>query len=1161
MNYRKKAMLMAGALLCLNLSIYSQSISLKMSNVSVKKAMTELQTKSGYSFVYIAGDVDTDRTVSINASQLKDAVAQILKGQNVSYEIQGKNIVIKKGSQQQVTSGKRKKVTGTVKDANGEPIIGATVVEKGTTNGTITDFDGNYTLELSGNGTLSISYIGYKTQEYTASQIKHGTLAIVLKEDTEVMDEVVVVGYGSMRKKDLTGSVIQINPTKIADSNPANVQDLLRGTAGLQIGYDASAKGGGTMQLRGQNSVYTDGDHNTPLIVLDGMVFYGELSEINPDDIGQIDILKDASSAAIYGAKAASGVIIITTKKGKLGKPTINVSANFGIDTKSKFRDVYNSDGYLKYREDFYKTSTLGFDSNGKYSYYAVGNLGMGYYDNPKNLSQYGVTQEQWASYTTNTSGESLESIYAKRLNMYNYSKDAYEGFLAGRVTNWEDVVFRAGFRQDYNISVSGATDRINYYLSFGYLNNEGVTAGDEYKSFRSNVKLNGKITDWLEIGANINFQDRSDGGLAIDLETEQDPYSYVTMLRLSPFASLYDEDGNYKQYPMDSDLHYGYNYFFDNNYYDLEKGYTVFNTIFNAKVKLPFNITYDFNISPRYQFYYNRYFMSNELPNSDPKEKGVDRGWGKNFDYSLNNTINWDYIFDDKHHVMVTLAQEAEERRYWSDEINARNILPSDALGFHNTQNATKEDSEFSTNDTHETAAAYLGRIFYSYDDRYMFTGTVRRDGYSAFGASNPWATFPSFSAAWTFSNEKFVNIPWLDSGKLRVSWGKNGNRSLADTYLSLANLTAGTGATMDYLKPDGSLFMDMKYLMMDRLANPRLQWEKTEAYNIGLDFTILGNRLSGSIDYYMKKTHDMIMAQRLPNFSGFNSIYTNLGEVQNSGVEIALSSLNIDTDNLRWGTTLTFSYNNNRINHLYYDYDENGIERDDTSNGWFIGKPVDEIWDFKVIGTWQVDEANEAALVNQVPGDPKVANIYTEDDIINPDGTRTPVYNDNDKVFQGRRTAPIYWSMRNDFTLWKSFDLSFSLYSYMGHKSVSTYYLNKANTADCMTRGYNQYVQSYWLPENPTNDYVRLNAAGPSGASDPVKVYNRSFVRLDNITLGYTLPAHWTQKVMIDRVRITASIRNVAIFGGSKTWEFGDLETGGLATRTYNLGFNFTF
>ena len=313
MNYRKKAMLMAGALLCLNLSIYSQSISLKMSNVSVKKAMTELQTKSGYSFVYIAGDVDTDRTVSINASQLKDAVAQILKGQNVSYEIQGKNIVIKKGSQQQVTSGKRKKVTGTVKDANGEPIIGATVVEKGTTNGTVTDFDGNYTLELSGNGTLSISYIGYKTQEIPVSQLKAGAV-ITLKEDTEVMDEVVVIGYGTQRKGDVTSAISSVKAEDFTVGKVGDAADLIKGkVAGLTI-----AKGSGdpnatsTIRLRGVISV---NGSTTPLILIDGVE--GDLGTVAPENIEAIDVLKDASAAAIYGTRGANGVILITTKTGK----------------------------------------------------------------------------------------------------------------------------------------------------------------------------------------------------------------------------------------------------------------------------------------------------------------------------------------------------------------------------------------------------------------------------------------------------------------------------------------------------------------------------------------------------------------------------------------------------------------------------------------------------------------------------------------------------------------------------------------------------------------------------------------------------------------------------------------------------------------------------
>lgn len=1057
-------------------------------------------------------------------------------------------------------SAQKQMLKGQVLDSRGEPLIGVSVLEKGSSNGCITDFNGAFSMSVEKGKTVTFTYIGYQTKELKVDGKTE--VNITLMEDAAALEEVVVVGYGSMRKKDLTGSIVQINPDKMADSNPTSVQDLLRGTAGLQIGYDASAKGGGSIQLRGRNSVYDKGDHNNPLIVLDGMVFYGELSEINPDDIGQIDVLKDASSAAIYGAKAANGVIIVTTKKGKMGKPVINVSANIGFDTKSKFREVYGPQAYLKYREDYYKTSTLGFDDKGNYGYYNKGSFGKGYYDHPSNLGTYGVTTDQWKAYTTNVEGESLESIYAKRLNMYTYSKDAFQNFLDGKTTNWEDLVFRTGLRQDYNASVSGASDRINYYMSAGFMKNEGVTAGDEYQTFRSNLKVNGKITDWLEIGANVNFQDRSDGSVSIDLNTEQDPYSYVTMLRLSPFASAYNEDGSYKQYPMDSDLHYGYNFFFDRDYYKLEKGYTVLNTIFNAKVKLPLNITYEFNIAPRFQWFYDRYFMSADLPNCDPKSKGVNRESAKRFDYSLNNTITWDYTFKKVHHVILTLAQEAEERRYWQDRIEARNILPSDALGLHNTQNGTKENSNFSSYDTHETAAAYLGRLFYSYDDRYMFTGSVRRDGYSAFGASNPWATFSSFSVAWTFSNEKFMqDTKWLDYGKLRLSWGNNGNRSLENSYLSMANLSSGSNAAMDYLKADGSLATDMKYLMMDRLANPSLQWEKTEAYNVGLDFSLFGKRLSGSIDYYYKKTHDMIMPQRLPNFSGFNSIWTNLGEVQNKGVEVSLNSVNIEQENFRWTTNLSFSYNNNKINHLYYEYDENGKEMDDTSNGWFIGKSIGEIWNYDVIGTWQVDEADEAAKVNQVPGDPKVANYYTEDDIINEDGSRTPVYNDKDKVFHGTTIPPVYWNIRNDFTLWKNFDISFSIYSYMGHKSTGTYYLNKANTADCMSRAHNQFVQSYWLPESPTNDFVRLDAAGPSGASDPVKVYNRSFIRLDNITLGYTLPKEWTKKMLIDRIRLTASIRNVAAFGFDNTWEFGDYETGGMANRIYNIGFNLTF
>ena len=687
-------------------------------------------------------------------------------------------------------------VKGQVVDKSGEPIIGATIKVKNIENvGTVTDFDGNFELKsVPTSGTLVVSYIGYTTKEmaYRNGQ----TLKVTIEEDSETLQEVVVVGYGTMRKKDLTGSVVQIDPSKLADQNPGSVQDLLRGTPGLQIGFDSSAKGSGaSIQLRGQNSLYTDGSHNSPLIILDGMQFAGELSEINPDDIEQIDVLKDASSAAIYGAKAASGVIIITTKKGKEGKPVINVSVNLAANTKAAYRDVFGPDAYMKYREDWFKAQTYGYREDGTWGYYGKDSgIPAGYYDNVNNIGQYGITQDQWASNGPKTlqAGESMLSLYARRMGFDADAALVMENFLAGKTYNWEDATFRTGFNQDYNASISGATEKVNYYLGFGYLKNQGAIQGDDYKAYRANMKINAKITDWLEMGANVNFQDRSDTSQPVPLGSN---YWDDNQLRESPYASRYTADGSEQQYPRTGNpTNGGYNYHFQQQYIGLQKGYTVLNTIFNAKVTLPYGFTYQFNIAPRLQWFYDRYHMSAELPNSDPATRGVNRNSSKTYNWNLNNTLTWDRTFNDLHHFTVTLVQEAEENKYWSDNISARNITPTDVLGFHYIQGANKEQSSFETNDTHYTAAAYLGRLFYGFMDRYMLTATVRRDGYSAFGQNNPWANFWSLGASWVLSEEKFAqDWKWLNMAKLRLSYGTNGNRSLKDTYLALSNLANG--------------------------------------------------------------------------------------------------------------------------------------------------------------------------------------------------------------------------------------------------------------------------------------------------------------------------------------------------------------------------------
>ncbi|MGC4233154.1 MAG: SusC/RagA family TonB-linked outer membrane protein [Niabella sp.] len=1055
-------------------------------------------------------------------------------------------------------------VKGIVIDSKGAAIPGVSVTVTGKSVGTSTNEEGAYSISAAKGDKIQFSAIGYASQEMEVGNNLEINVTLVAAS-SPAMDEVVVIGYGTMRKKDLTGAVVQIRPDNLANENPNTVQDILRGTPGLQVGYDPSAKGGGSMQIRGQRSVYTAGGHNDPLIILDGMIFYGELSEINPDDIGQIDVLKDASAAAVYGSRAASGVIIITTKKGKQGKPVVNFSANFGATTKSAYREVFGPDAYMKYREDWYKKDTYGKNATtGVYEAYQTPSMlsKPGYYDSPDNLGKYGISLEQWRAYTTNSSGESDASIYARRLGLEG---GVLNDYLAGNTFDWYKHTFRTGFNQDYNASVSGANDKMNYYMSLGYLRNEGAVKYNDYQAVRSNLKLEGKVNKWLEIGANVNFQDRSDGDLQPGLGLN---YWDANQIRNSPYSHYREADGSLSQFPMgDGSIKRGFSHDFDKQYLDLEKGFTVLNTILNAKVKLPFNITYSFNASPRFQWFYDRYFMSAALPESVPVNRGVNREHAKRFDWSLNNTITWEQTFAEKHRVNLTLVQEAEERRYWQDKIEARNILPSDALGFHNTSNATKENSAFSTYDSHETADALLARLFYSYDNRYMLTTSVRRDGYSAFGQNNPYAVFPSLAFAWAFTNEKFFSKnSILSTGKLRASWGENGNRSLADPYVSLANLGAGLGATMGYILNNGTM-EEVKYLLVDRMANPNLQWEKTASLNFGLDFGFLNDRITGSVDYYSMRTHDMIMSQRLPPFTGFPSIITNLGEVRNKGVEIFINSLNIKNDVLEWKTSLSVSYNKNIIKHLYYQNEDildaqgNVIgqkEMDDRSNGWFIGKPISAIWNYRVTGIWQANEAEEAAKYGQKPGDPKVANNYTADDRVNADGSVTPVYNDKDREFLGQTAPPLNWQLRNDFTFFKNWNFSFNIYSYMGHKSLNGNYLNKDNGGSLITYNFNTFSKEYWTPENPTNEYARLDAMAPSGAGAD-KLYDRSFIRLENISFGYSLPKLLANRLNVQKVKLYGSVRNVAVW--QKDWEYGDPETGGLATRIFSLGLNVTF
>lgn len=1035
-------------------------------------------------------------------------------------------------------------ISGVVKDASGEPIIGASVLVKGTTNGAATDLDGKFVLSIPKDAVLDVSYIGFKSVEVQTKG--KNTFEIILEEDSTLLDDVVVVGYATMRKKDVTGSVFQIKAGDKDNEAPGTIQDILRNVPGLNIGVSTSARGGGSIKVRGERSMSAI-TSTAPMLVLDGMPFYGSLAEINPEDIGQIDILKDASAAAVYGSQAANGVIIISTKKGKVGKPTISFSSKNGIVEMTHLAPFWNAEEQLQFEVDYHKRQTYGFAEDGTYTAYQSGRKdNPGYYDKWTDLPN-GVTLDQWRAYTNADPSMSNEEVWLKRI-VPMISPNVIEAYKKGNLVDWTDYATRLGINQDYTVSVSGASDRTNYYLSLGYLKNRGTLIGDEYNTVRANMKLSTKITDWLDVSANVTFQDRSDTDIAINLNNA---------MTNSWFDLMYDENGNFEPHPNGvASAKKGYSYGYDQLFRSEESGTTILNSILTAKLTLPFDITYSFNVMPRFSWGYDRLFTSADHVDYTAINRGVDRMWNKNFEWSLNNTINWDHIFNQKHHFTLTLVQEAEQHQFWSDKIQARNIEPTDALGFHYTDGAGKMESSFSTNDRYQTGVGYLGRLFYSYDDRYMITASIRRDGYSAFGQDVPYANFPSVAVAWTFTNESFYNQSSpLNMGKIRLSWGQNGNRSISDPYLALASLTNGD-TPFSYLDSSGSV-VEMQYLSLGRMANPLLQWERSESINAALDFGLFNNRITGSVEAYHITTKDMILNRTLPEFTGFTSIATNIGQVSNRGFEIMLNSTNIQKDNFTWDTTFSLSFNKNRIDHLYYEYTD-GVENDDISNKWFIGQPISTIWDFECEGVYQVEEADEAALLGLYPGDIKVKNIYTEDDQIKSDGTRIPVYNNNDKVFQGQTEFPVMWSLSNNFTLFKNFEFAFNISSKMGAKFKNTQMRNFAMD-DEIESGYNFLKRPYWTPETPYKDWGRINAQFPAGASGAALLCDQSFIRFENISLAYRVPKSIVSHIGISSLKINATVRNAGVISFCN-WKYGDPETLGRINRTYTIGVNLT-
>ncbi|MBK8506895.1 MAG: SusC/RagA family TonB-linked outer membrane protein [Saprospiraceae bacterium] len=655
-------------------------------------------------------------------------------------------------------------VTGTILSDDGQPLIGVTILLKGTSQGTTTDLDGKYSIDVPDQGAVLIfSYTGYTTLE-----IQVGTqnmIDLTMTSDVANLEQVVVVGYGTVKKKDLTGSVAQIDATKIAHQSPNSVTDILRANVpGLNVGFSSSPKGVSELQVRGKNTL-TAG--SSPLIVVDGMIFNGDLADINPSDIDKIDIMKDASSAAVYGARGSNGVVLITTKRGEEGRPSISLSSSVGFASNAIVHKPYDPQGYANWRTDVFKSINVNNAST------------PGKFDNPNNLPA-GVSLDQWLAYD-GAQGDPTTAW----LNRIGFQDVEIGNYLAGRSVNWYDQIFQTGLRNDHTLSLSGTKDEVKYYWSIGRTDNEGIIAGERFQTLRSRLNIESKINSWITVGANAQFADRDESSV---------PAEWNMVTQDSPWGSERSDDGSTLRYSPQDDPGAGARHpFLRRTYTDRLQKFNTLNTRVYSTITLPFGFSYQFAFANRFEW--NDFFNHQSSVSPEWATGTAFRQHTKIQEWQVDNVIKWNKTIGD-HSLDATFLAYAEKFKYFRDRTTAGIFDPSDALGYNNLSLGTSisltGDASLNIGDEQSTGDALMGRINYGFRSKYLLSASMRRDGYSAFGQNNRRATFPSIAGAWVLSEENFFNSEVIDFLKIRLSWGENGNREIG-RYASLSQLVAG--------------------------------------------------------------------------------------------------------------------------------------------------------------------------------------------------------------------------------------------------------------------------------------------------------------------------------------------------------------------------------
>ena len=1084
------AILILSTALHVSATSFSQNVTISDRKIKLEKVFRLISRQTGYEFIFSGKLLDKAEPVALDVhnASVEDVLTKCLKDQQLSFTIRNKIIIIKKASPEPPATPPSKDsltepaiqwatIHGKVTDAKGTALAGISITVSGGKGGTSTDNNGEFTITAESKDRLTFSGVGFTAQTITVGA--QTSITIVLAEAPNQLTDMVVVGYGTQRRKDVTGAVTSIKLENSPKSTIPNINALeaIQGAPGINIGPSVNAGADPSIVVRGQNSISA---RTSPLIVLDGVIFNGSINEINMNDVASFDILKDASSAAIYGSRSANGVVMITTKRGKSEKPQINLSTWYGKQSWTRKPDMRKGDAYIQWRKD-----------------------------------SKSITGQQDLS---------LPAILAPfELKAYN----------EGHQTDWFNEVTQSAPIQNYQLSISGRSKNTNYYVSGGFLKQNGVLNNDNYKKPNFTVKIENTITDWLSFGVNGYYSSRDYSGTSPDmyLATYLSPYSYKYLDSTNTILQRYPTGTAGINNPYWGNPNLSQPGYYDD---DLEKYSSLRGTGF-VNIKLPYvpglsyrlNVTANKNTAERAYFHHEfsevNTLVASELANPSQflnkangyKQTSINNSW------VLDNILSYTHSFGD--HNLDLMAGYTRDQsitdlvRLSGSDFSA---IGTTTLGYNGLPLAATRTG-LTTNTTYANVG-YIGRINYNYRGRYYLTGNFRRDGSSVFSPGHKFGNFPGASVAWAISEEKFMKrIKPINYLKLRASYGKTGNQAI-DPYstqftVNSTNLFTVFGSTTSPFTVPG------------QLGNTSLSWEKTTSFNLGANFALLDNRLTGSIDVYKGQTRDQLLTQAIPIITGFSSVKNNLGQVDNKGIEISLNSINIrSATGFTWETGVSFWLNRNKVVHLTgLDGNKDGKEDDDVANSLFIGKSLGAIYDYTFDGIVQNSDVDYMASTGFKPGDVKFKDISGPDG--KPDGKITTL----DRSVIGYAKENFNINLSNTFS-YKNFTLYFAINAIVGggkdHYFMSTN-LRSLDPGAVLPTSANWINLAYWMPDRPNNKIPRPNYTNPLGYGF---YQSRTFARLQDIGFSYNLDRSLLQKMKISDMKVFVSAKNLVTITG---------------------------